>query len=74
MKSDLFIPIFTNLLKGGERIMPEEKKISGWQIFMDDISMLFLLGVVIPTVLYVIWGVMEYAFAPTFSLPPGPTP
>ena len=54
--------------------MPEEKKISGWQVLMDDISMLFLLGVVIPTVLYVIWGVMEYAFAPTFSLPPAPTP
>jgi len=49
--------------------MAEEKKISAWQVFLDDISLLFLLGVVIPTVLYVVWGVMEYAFAPTFSIP-----
>lgn len=54
--------------------MPEEKKMSGWQLLYDDISMLFLLGVVIPTALYVIWGLMEYASAPTFSLPQGPTP
>jgi len=49
--------------------MAEEKKISAWQLLMDDISMLFFLGVVIPTVIYVIWGVMEYAVAPTFSIP-----
>ncbi|MBI3397791.1 MAG: hypothetical protein HY026_00890 [Deltaproteobacteria bacterium] len=50
--------------------MTEEKKISAWQVFLDDISLLFLLGIVIPTVIYVIWGVMEYASAPTFI----PTP
>ncbi len=45
--------------------MAEEKdKISAWQLFFDDISLLFLLGMVIPTVLYVLWGVMEYANAP----------
>jgi len=49
--------------------MAEEKRISAWQVFLDDISLLFLLGVVIPTVFYVVWGVMEYAFAPTFSIP-----
>ncbi len=43
----------------------EEERISGWQIFYDDLSLLFLLGMVIPAVLYLLWGVMEYANAPT---------
>lgn len=45
--------------------MKEEGKISNWQIFFDDISMLFFLGIVIPTVFYLVWGLMEYANAPT---------
>ncbi len=45
--------------------MKEEERISNWQIFFDDISMLFFLGVAIPTIFYVIWGVMELANAPT---------
>lgn len=53
------------LRKGGEGDMNEEKRISGWQLFFDDISMLFFLGIVIPTVFYLIWGLMEYANAPT---------
>lgn len=44
--------------------MKEEERISNWQIFFDDISMMFFFGVVIPTVFYVVWGVMEYANAP----------
>ncbi len=43
----------------------EEERISGWQIFYDDLSLLFLLGMVIPAVIYILWGVMEYANAPT---------
>jgi len=42
----------------------EEEYVSKWQIFYDDLSLLFLLGVVIPTVFYLVWGVMEYANAP----------
>ncbi|MBI5749182.1 MAG: hypothetical protein HZA00_08655 [Nitrospinae bacterium] len=45
--------------------MNEEGKISGWQLLFDDISMLFFLGIVIPTVFYIVWGLMEYANAPT---------
>lgn len=48
--------------------MNEEKKISGWQLFYDDISMLFFFGIVIPTVFYIIWGVMEYANAPIANI------
>jgi hypothetical protein len=50
--------------------MNEEGKISGWQLFFDDISLLFLLGLVIPTVLYLLWGLMEYANAPIASITP----
>ncbi len=42
----------------------EKDNVSFWQVFYDDTSMLFFLGVVIPTCLYIIWGVMEYANAP----------
>lgn len=49
--------------------MAEEKdKISAWQLLFDDISLLFLLGMVIPTVLYLLWGVMEYANAPIATI------
>ncbi|HLA47642.1 MAG TPA: hypothetical protein VJ084_00250 [Nitrospinota bacterium] len=48
----------------------EGKKISAWQLFFDDISMLFLIGLVIPTILYLLWGVMEYANAPIASITP----
>lgn len=48
--------------------MNEEERISRWQIFFDDISMMFFFGVVIPTVFYVIWGVMEYANAPIAAI------
>lgn len=47
----------------------KEEKISAWQIFYDDLSLLFLFGIVIPTVFYLVWGIMEYANAPIFSLP-----
>ncbi|MEK6680961.1 MAG: hypothetical protein AABY79_03250 [Nitrospirota bacterium] len=43
----------------------EGERISRWQIFYDDLSLLFLLGMVIPAVFYIIWGVMELANAPT---------
>jgi hypothetical protein len=46
----------------------EEERISGWQIFYDDLSLLFLLGMVVPAVIYIIWGVMEFANAPTVVL------
>lgn len=46
----------------------EDERISAWQVFYDDLSLLFLLGLVIPAVIYIIWGVMEFANAPTVVL------
>ena len=41
-----------------------EQKIPKMQAFYDDLFLLFLLGVVIPTVSYTIWGIMEIANTP----------
>ncbi|MBI5181953.1 MAG: hypothetical protein HZA06_03450 [Nitrospirae bacterium] len=46
----------------------EEERISAGQVFYDDLSLLFLLGMVVPAVIYLIWGVMEFANAPTVVL------
>ncbi len=43
---------------------PPPEKIPFMQRLMDDTFLLLFLGVTIPTVLYVIWGVMEIASIP----------
>jgi hypothetical protein len=48
--------------------MPDEEKgkekIPGWQLFYDDISLIFMLGMVIPLLSYIIWGLMDIAKVP----------
>lgn len=51
--------------------MQEEKraekgtdKIPAWQLFYDDIFLIFVLAVVIPLISYVIWGLMDIANVP----------
>lgn len=41
-----------------------EQKVPKMQAFYDDIFLLFLLGIVVPTVSYTIWGIMEIANVP----------
>lgn len=41
-----------------------EEKVPKIQAFFDDIFLLFLLGIVVPTVSYTIWGLMEIANNP----------
>ena len=41
-----------------------EEKVPKIQAFFDDIFLLFLLGIVVPTVSYTIWGLMEIANSP----------
>lgn len=38
--------------------------LSGWQVFIDDPSMLLFLGIASPTLLYTLWGVMEVLSVP----------
>jgi len=42
----------------------EVDPVSGWQAFLDDPSMLLFLGIVSPTLLYTLWGVMEVLSVP----------
>lgn len=51
--------------------MAEEKKtkeglepVPAWQLFYDDIFLLFFLGVAIPTLVYTVWGLMEIVQIP----------
>ncbi|MCF6224692.1 MAG: hypothetical protein L3J22_00085 [Xanthomonadales bacterium] len=46
--------------RNGDR--PE--KLSFWQRLMDNHFLLLFLGVVIPTVFYILWGIMEIANLP----------
>ncbi len=41
---------------------------SYWEVFMDDIHLLFLLGAVIMVLLYTIWGLVELASVPTHPM------
>ena len=44
-----------------------EEKIPAWQLFFDDFFLLFLLGITVPTVIYLVWGLFEFANAPIYS-------
>ncbi len=42
----------------------EKEKIPRWQLFYDDIFLIFMLGIAIPLLFYVIWGLMDIANVP----------
>jgi hypothetical protein len=44
-----------------------QEPIPFWQTIIDDTSMLILIGLVVPTILYTIWGIMELVSVPIFS-------
>lgn len=44
----------------------EQEPIPFWQTILDDISLLLVIGLVVPTIFYTIWGIMELANLPVF--------
>ncbi|MBI5561623.1 MAG: hypothetical protein HY894_02030 [Deltaproteobacteria bacterium] len=44
--------------------------IPGWQKFMDNIFLLLALGVVIPTLIYTVWGLWEIMNIPRLPIVP----
>jgi hypothetical protein len=54
----------------GQSAETKPVKVPAWQIFYDDISLIFMLGMVIPVVMYIIWGLMEIISVP--AEPPQP--
>jgi hypothetical protein len=40
------------------------------QQLLDDISLLLAIGLVVPTLIYIVWGLMELASVPVFTPAP----
>lgn len=47
---------------------PAEERIPAFQHVLDNPFLLLFLGVALPTVLYILWGVMEIATVPISPL------
>jgi len=45
-----------------------ERRVNYWQIFYDDIFLLFFLGAAIYLISYTIWGLIELSSAPLSPL------
>ena len=45
---------------------PEERIPTG-QIVFDDVFFLLMLGLVVPTLLYIVWGLWETSVIPVFT-------
>lgn len=46
---------------------PEERRVPWQQVLMDDIFLLLLAGMVVPTAFYIIWGLISLANVPLFG-------
>lgn len=44
-----------------------QEPIPFWQAVIDDTSLLIVIGLVVPTILYTIWGIMELVSVPIFT-------
>ena len=42
----------------------DDERISGWQHLLDSPFLLLFIGVAMPTVFYIVWGVMEIVNLP----------
>jgi hypothetical protein len=47
-----------------ENPMAKGERRSGWQLLLDNNFALLFIGVVVPTVFYIIWGIMEVLSVP----------
>lgn len=45
---------------------PEQERPPWPQILMDDMFLLLALGLIVPTLLYIMWGLMDLASVPVF--------
>lgn len=52
----------------GNAPQEQEERIPAFQLMLDNPFLLLFLGVAIPTVLYIVWGVMEIVTVPISPL------
>ena len=46
---------------------PPEERIPTGQIIFDDVFLLLMLGLVVPTLLYIVWGLWETSVIPVYT-------
>ncbi len=46
---------------------PQEERVPVGQIIFDDVFLLLMLGLVVPTLLYLVWGLWETSVIPVFT-------
>lgn len=44
-----------------------EERIPFWQVVLDDVFLLLALGLTIPLILYIVWGIVDVAGVPLFG-------
>jgi len=47
-----------------------EGPIPAWQVFYDNMWLLLILGVVVPTLVYTVWGLIEVTMVPPLPVAP----
>ncbi len=48
----------------------ENMPLPAWQVFYDNIWLLLILGVVVPTLVYTVWGLIEVMMVPPLPVAP----
>lgn len=48
----------------------KEGPVPAWQVFYDNIWLLLILGVVVPTLVYTVWGLIEIMMVPKLPVAP----
>ncbi len=64
---------FKGFLKKEGRVMAENNisaPIPGGQAWYDNIFLLLVVGIVVPTIIYTVWGLIEIASVPKLPLAP----
>lgn len=51
----------------GSQQKEQEERIPIWQVLLDDVFLLLALGLGLPLILYIIWGIFDLANVPTFK-------
>jgi hypothetical protein len=51
----------------GEHLPPGDEPIPWYQALTDDVFLLLMAGLVVPTLFYIVWGLLELANVPLFK-------
>jgi len=53
-----------NIAEDNDDLLPDEEPVPAMQQLLDNPFLLLFIGIAMPTVLYIIWGVMEIVGLP----------